>query len=87
MNTRLRLAALLFLSSVLTGPALADASGEVRCHEIAFSQSVENQDLDAFASYIDNDGSWMVIFDAGSESAAAPSEEIQALLEQEVTCP
>ena len=32
------------------------------------------------------DGSWMVVFDAGSLADDAPTEEIQALLEQETTC-
>ena len=32
------------------------------------------------------DGSWVVVFDAGSPAHEAPSEEVQALLEQEETC-
>jgi ketosteroid isomerase-like protein len=33
----------------------SDAAAEVRCSEIAFSQSVENRDLDTFGSMIDED--------------------------------
>jgi ketosteroid isomerase-like protein len=166
MKTFIQLASVLFLATILATPVLADVSDEVRCHEIAFSQSVENQDLEAFTSLIDpdarfvagsvsrgiaeianawavffsadgpkikwrpqiveviengtlalsrgpyrmiaadaegtsteywgtfnsiwrkqDDGSWTVVFDAGSESATAPSTEIQALLDQEVKCP
>ena len=166
MKTIIHLLKALLLSTLLATQAMADASDEVRCHEIAFSQSVENQDIDAFTSLIDpdarfvagsvsrgiaevanawavffsadgpkikwrpqiveviengtlalsrgpyrmiavdaeglateywgtfnsiwrkqDDGSWTVVFDAGSESATAPSEEIQALLDQELTCP
>jgi ketosteroid isomerase-like protein len=36
-------------------PALADLTQEVRCREIGFSRSVENQDRDHFASFIDPD--------------------------------
>ncbi len=143
----------------------ADLADVVRCREIAFSQSVEAQDLSGFKSFIDDDarfvnnavtrgpdaiatawnvfftsqgpqikwrplfvevledgklaltrgpyrmvtkdedgnetahwgtfnsvwrmqadGSWMVVFDAGSPTDNAPTEEIQALLEQETTC-
>jgi hypothetical protein len=69
----------LFLSSILlcSGPALADVEDDVRCREIAFSQSVEMQD----------DGAWKVVFDAGNEAAEAPIEEIQALLDREDNCP
>ena len=35
---------------------------------------------------IQADGSWMVVFDAGSPANSAPAEEIQALLEREETC-
>ena len=157
----------LFLSSVLfiSTSLLADVTEDVRCREIAFSQSVEVQDIDAFKSFIDpdarfvgisvnrgiddiaaawavffsddapdmkwrpqiievldggtlalsrgpyrmitldpegeptehwgtfnsvwrkhDDGTWKVVFDAGNTSAEAPSEEVQALLDEEVTC-
>jgi ketosteroid isomerase-like protein len=36
-------------------PAIADDVQDVRCHEIAFSQSVENQDADAFATFLHAD--------------------------------
>jgi ketosteroid isomerase-like protein len=166
MKSTIFLPILIFLSTTISARAMADSSDEVRCHEIAFSQSVENQDIDAFTSLIDPDarfvaasvsrgiaevadawavffsadgpkikwrpqiveviengtlalsrgpyrmiavdaegiateywgtfnsiwrkhdnGSWTVVFDAGSESATAPSVEIQALLDQEVACP
>jgi ketosteroid isomerase-like protein len=47
----------LWLASLLTLPvsAFADAENDVRCHEIAFSQSVENRDAEAFASFIEAD--------------------------------
>ena len=35
---------------------------------------------------IQADGSWLVVFDAGSPASNAPAEEIQALLEQELAC-
>jgi len=34
-----------------------------------------------------DDGSWKVVFDAGSESDDEPSEETRLLLEQEIACP
>ena len=47
----------LWLASLVMLPvwALADVENDVRCHEIAFSQSVENQDADSFASFVDAD--------------------------------
>jgi len=36
-------------------PALADVENDVRCREVAFSQSVEMQDMAAFRSLIDAD--------------------------------
>jgi len=158
----------LILSGVLvcSAPAVADIENDVRCREIAFSQSVETQDVTAFSSFIDSDarfvggsvqrgvaavtaawsvffsddapqmkwrpqivevlndgalalsrgpyrmivkgedgaltehwgtfnsvwrkqddGVWKVVFDAGNEAAEAPTEETQALLDQEVDCP
>ena len=46
-----------FLSGVLvcSAPAIADVEDNVRCREIAFSQSVELQDVTAFSSFIDKD--------------------------------
>ena len=37
------------------GTAGADLVDDVRCREIGFSQSAENQDIDAFRSFIDAD--------------------------------
>ena len=48
----------LALAGVLTAlavPALADLEDEVRCREIGFSKSVENQDHERFASFVDPD--------------------------------
>lgn len=161
MRMKLLVTACLFISF----PAVADVTDDVRCREIAFSLSVENQDVAAFESFIDadarfvgnsvsrgpdeiteawsvffadggpeikwrpqytevledgdlalsrgpyrmitrdqegkasehwgtfnsiwrrqTDGIWQVIFDAGDASADAPSEEVQALLDQEIDC-
>jgi len=158
---KLFVTALLFISF----SAIADVTEDVRCREIAFSLSVENQDPAAFESFIDADarfvgnsvsrgpaevaeawsaffadngpdikwrpqfveiledgnlalsrgpyrmitrdaegkatefwgtfnsvwrrhadGIWKIVFDAGSTSADAPSEEVQALLDQVVDC-
>jgi ketosteroid isomerase-like protein len=157
-----------FLSVILlcSAPVLADVEDDVRCREIAFSQSVETQDVTAFRSFIDadarfvggsvrrgidditvawdvffsddapkmiwrpqfvevlndgtlslsrgpyrmivkgengaltehwgtfnsvwrkqDDGAWKVVFDAGNDAAEAPSEDVQALLDQDIDCP
>ena len=157
----------LFLSSILvfSAPLFADVTEDVRCREIAFSQSVEVKDKGTFKSFIDpdarfvdnsvnrgindivtawsvffsddapamkwrpqiievldggtlalsrgpyrmitldpegkstehwgtfnsvwrkhDDGTWKIVFDAGDASDEAPSEEIQALLDEEFTC-
>ena len=49
-----KLATLLLLSTVAT-PVIADLEQDVRCREIGFSKSVELQDRETFASYIDPD--------------------------------
>jgi uncharacterized protein (TIGR02246 family) len=41
--------------TVLAVPAVADLAEEVRCREIGFSKSVENQDHERFASFVDPD--------------------------------
>ena len=46
---------IIFSTLALTCTALADAVDQVRCREITFSQSVEAQDISAFASFIDTD--------------------------------
>jgi ketosteroid isomerase-like protein len=150
---------------LMTSLTLADVSDEVRCQEIGFSRSVESQNVELFASFIDADarfigsgvlrgrtevadawaifftaggprikwrprfvevlqdgklaltrgpyrmittdeqgtetehwgtfnsvwrlqpdGSWQVVFDAGSDSNAPPSAEIRALLDQGGGC-
>jgi len=48
---KLLVTALLFISF----SAIADVTEDVRCREIAFSLSVENQDPAAFESFIDAD--------------------------------
>jgi ketosteroid isomerase-like protein len=48
----------LALAGVLTAlavTAVADPADEVRCREIGFSKSVENQDHERFASFVDPD--------------------------------
>ena len=48
------LATLLLLLALATS-ALADLEQDVRCREVGFSQSVEKQDRELFASFIDPD--------------------------------
>jgi ketosteroid isomerase-like protein len=43
------------ITSLLFSAALADTAADVRCREIGFSKSVEQQDLSAFASFVDSD--------------------------------
>jgi len=43
------------ITCLLAGTAIAEPADDVRCREIGFSQSVENQDIDAFRSFIDVD--------------------------------
>jgi len=157
---------LILLSLVVAGSAaLADLTEEVRCREIGFSKSVEVQDAERFASFIDedarfvggsvthgpvaiaeawsvffaegaplikwrpqivevledgklalsrgpfqmitkdekgvesehwgtfnsvwrlnDDGEWRVVFDAGSNEAESPTDEVKALLDLEDNC-
>jgi ketosteroid isomerase-like protein len=51
----MRYSAVLLLLAVIGTPALGDPAQEVRCREIGFSKSVESQDRDGFASFIDPD--------------------------------
>ena len=46
---------MLFLLTVTSMPALADLEQDVRCREIGFSKSVETQDREMFATFIDPD--------------------------------
>ncbi len=43
------------ITCLIAGTAIAEPADDVRCREINFSQSVENQDIDAFRSFIDVD--------------------------------
>jgi hypothetical protein len=52
MIIRIVMASVVFASL----PVHADPANDVRCQEIAFSQSVENKDPIAFESFIDADG-------------------------------
>ena len=70
----------LFLT--LASTAFADVTQDVRCREIGFSQSAEMQDAALFNSFIDADARFV-----GNEAAEAPSDEIQALLDQPDNCP
>ena len=60
-----------FFTTLLFIPlsVFADVADDVRCTEVAFSQSVENQDIDAFTSFIDLDARFV-----GSSVARGPSE-------------
>ncbi|MCP4299750.1 MAG: DUF4440 domain-containing protein [Gammaproteobacteria bacterium] len=58
-------AALIFVTS----GAIADVSTDVFCQEIAFSQSVENKDIDSFRSFIDIDARFV-----GSSVDRGPDE-------------
>ena len=65
MNKITPVAALIFLSSV----ASADPQTEVRCQEIAFSQSVEIKDIELFGSFLDSDARFV-----GSSVLRGPEE-------------
>lgn len=45
----------LVVLALISSTASADLANEVRCREIGFSQSVENQDVAAFRSFLDAD--------------------------------
>ena len=47
--------ALILLVSCAVNDVIADAKNDVRCREIAFSQSVETRDIEAFKSFLDED--------------------------------
>ena len=51
----MKLWAVILLLAVSTAPAFADPADEVRCREVGFSKSVESQDREGFASFIDPD--------------------------------
>ena len=46
---------IIFLAFALGSTALADPVEQVRCREIAFSKSVEAQDISLFTSFVDKD--------------------------------
>ena len=69
----------LFLT--LASTAFSDVTHDVRCREISFSQAAEMQDAALFNSFIDADARFV-----GSEAAEAPSDELQALLDQDDDC-
>lgn len=54
---------------LLAFAAAADPTSEVRCREIAFSQSVENKDIEAFRSFIDADARFV-----GNSARRGPDE-------------
>jgi uncharacterized protein (TIGR02246 family) len=68
----MRLVTLLLSVLLSAAPALADDADDVRCREIAFSQSVENQDAEAFASFIEPDARFI------SSSVSRGAENIVA---------
>ncbi|MDH3339056.1 MAG: DUF4440 domain-containing protein [Gammaproteobacteria bacterium] len=51
----MKLLAVIFSSLLCASPAVADLTDDVRCREIAFSQSVETKNPDQFRSFIDDD--------------------------------
>lgn len=69
MRTKSFFIILLFISS----STIADVADDVRCREIAFSLSVENQDVAAFESFIDADARFV-----GSSISRGPNEVVNA---------
>jgi uncharacterized protein (TIGR02246 family) len=51
----MKLSMMLLLLAAVVAPAFADPADEVRCREIGFSKSVEAQDHERFATFIDPD--------------------------------
>jgi ketosteroid isomerase-like protein len=80
---------------LVAGTASADLTDDVRCREIGFSQSVENQDIDAFRSFIDADArfvgpavrkgvdevaeAWSVFFAAGGPTIKWRPQVVEVL--------
>ena len=58
-----------FAVFLVTSGAIADVESDVRCREIAFSQSVENKDIKAFRSFLDSDARFV-----GGSVVRGPSE-------------
>jgi ketosteroid isomerase-like protein len=69
----MRLFSISGLLLLLVSVALADAVDDVRCNEIRFSQSVENQNLESFRSFIDADARFV-----GGEVSRGPDEVVAA---------
>jgi len=68
MNFRL----MICLPLALASTAMADAVDNVRCQEIRFSQSVETQNAELFASFIDADARFVGgVVSRGPEAVAA----------------
>jgi ketosteroid isomerase-like protein len=65
MNKITLITALIFLIST----AVADPKSDVRCQEIAFSQSVENKNIESFRSFLDDDARFV-----GSSVDRGPDE-------------
>ncbi len=57
----------------LTSVAAADPAAVVWCQEVAFSQSAENKDIDAFRSFLDGDARFV-----GSAVVRGPDEIVAA---------
>ena len=51
----MRLSTVLLVLAAVAAPAFGDTADEVRCREIGFSKSVEAQDHERFATFIDPD--------------------------------
>ena len=69
MKTQATLTTLLLICA----PGLADVTSDVRCREIGFSQSVEEQDLTAFESFLDIDARFV-----GASINRGPAEIVEA---------
>ena len=68
----MRFAMMVLLLGVLATSALADLADEVRCREVGFSMSVEHQDHELFASFIDSDARFVGSkVDRGREAISA----------------
>ena len=51
----MKFATVLFLFAVSASSAMGDPADDVRCREVGFSKSVESQDRERFAAFIDPD--------------------------------
>ncbi len=58
---------------LLASCAVADVTSDVRCREIAFSQAVENKDIETFKSFLDHDARFV-----GSAVLNGPDEIVAA---------